>query len=118
MDFGVSRKCSSIVFVMKNLKYIYQRRENDKSVIQEYGEHIAKDSLEELVHAFNRQVKCGIVGVHRQALYLIALRKEFLLRIEQNPIIIDDGRIIDIQKEIEVLYDDDGICHIKGKDDI
>jgi hypothetical protein len=103
---------------MNNLKYIYQRRENDKSVIQEYGERFAKDSLEELVDAFNQQVKCGIVGVHRQALYLIALRKEFLLRLEQTPIVIDDHRIIDIGKEIEVIYDDDGICHINEKGDV
>ena len=101
-----------------SIKYIYQRRENDKSVIQEYGERLAKNSLEELVDAFNQQVKCGIVGVHRQALYLIALRKEFLIRVEQTPIVIDDHKIIDIKKEIEVLYDDDGICHIKEKDDI
>jgi hypothetical protein len=103
---------------MNNLKYIYQRRENDKSVILEYGERFAKDSLEELVDAFNRQVKCGIVGVHRQALYLIALRKEFLIRVEQTPIVIDHDRIIEIKKEIKLSYDDDGICYIKEKDDI
>ena len=103
---------------MKNLKYIYQRRENDKSLILEYGESLAKDSLEKLVDAFNRQVKCGIVGVHRQALYLIALRKEFLIRVEQTPIVIDHDRIIEIKKEIELSYDDDGICYIKEKDDI
>jgi hypothetical protein len=101
-----------------SIKYIYQNRENDKSVIQEYGELLAKDSLEELVDAFNRQVKCGIVGVHRQALYLIALRKEFLLRLEQTPILIDSQKIIDIKKKIAVLYDADGIYHIKEKDDI
>ena len=103
---------------MSNLKYIYQRCENDKSVIKEYCEHFAEKSLEELVDAFNQQVKCGIVGVHRQALYLIALRKEFLIRIEQTPIIVDDNKIIDIKNEIEVLYEADGICHIKEKDDI
>ena len=82
---------------------MYQNRENDKSVIQEYGERLAKDSLEELVDTFNRQVKCGIVGVHRQALYLIALRKEFLLRVEQTPIVIDDHKIIDLSEEIEIV---------------
>jgi hypothetical protein len=107
-----------MAIAMNNLKYIYQNRENDKSVIQEYGERLAKDSLEELVDTFNRQVKCGIAGVHRQALYLIALRKEFLLRLEQTPVVIDHNRIIEIKKEIELSYDDDGICHIKEKDDI
>jgi len=43
-------------------------------------------TLEELVNAYNKQVKCGIVGVHRQALYLIALRQEFSERLKKSPI--------------------------------
>ena len=40
----------------------------------------------ELVKAYNKEAKCGIVGVHRQALYLAALRQEFKERLKESPV--------------------------------
>ena len=38
------------------------------------------------VKAYNKEAKCGIVGVHRQALYLAALRQEFKERLKESPV--------------------------------
>ena len=43
-------------------------------------------SLQELVKAYNKEAKSGIVGVHRQALYLAALRQEFKERLKESPV--------------------------------
>ncbi len=74
------------------MKYVYQRAKHDEAIIREYKERLSKDSLDALVEKYNREARCGIGGVHRQALYLIALRKEFLERLEQSPIAIEDHR--------------------------
>lgn len=43
-------------------------------------------TLEELVQAYNKEAKCGIVGVHMQALYLVALKEEFWERLQESPV--------------------------------
>jgi len=45
--------------------------------IANYKARFENESLHELVDTDNGQVKCGITGVHQQALYLLALRQEF-----------------------------------------
>ena len=85
------------------MKYVYQRAKHDEAIIREYKERLSKDSLDALVEKYNREARCGIGGVHRQALYLIALRKEFLERLEQSPIAIEDRKIIDLSAEIDIV---------------
>ena len=68
------------------MEYIYMHREADKSVIADYKKEFEIKSLEALVASYNSQVKCGIVGVHQQALYLIALRQEFRERLKESPV--------------------------------
>ncbi len=97
------------------MKYVYAARKNDQKAIGEYSEQLTEFTFEELVERYNREARCGIVGVHRQALYLIALRKEFLLRLEQSPIVIEDRCVIDLTTEIDIVYDEDGICHLRPK---
>ena len=43
-------------------------------------------SLKELVEAYNKEAKSGIVGVRRQALYLVALNQEFKERLKESPV--------------------------------
>ena len=68
------------------MEHIYIGREKDKSVIAEYKKIFEAKTLEEIVVTYNGQVKCGITGVHRQALYLIALRQEFKERLKESPV--------------------------------
>ena len=68
------------------MEYIYIDKEDDKSIIADYKKRFETKSLEELVKIYNKEAKSGIVGVHRQALYLIALRQEFRERLKESPI--------------------------------
>jgi hypothetical protein len=88
------------------LKYVYGKHDGDKNVIDEYRSILKKNTIDELVDKFNKQARCGIVGVHRQALFLYALRMEFLERLEQSPITIENERILDLSGEIELIDDE------------
>ena len=68
------------------MEHIYTRREDDKTEIAYYKKEFEATTLEELLASYNSQVKCGIVGVHQQALYLIALRQEFKERLKESPV--------------------------------
>ncbi len=68
------------------MEHIYIAREQDKNSIEAYKTGFEAETLETLVASYNRQVKCGIVGVHQQALYLIALRQEFRERLQESPV--------------------------------
>lgn len=68
------------------MKQIYIGRKGDAAVIADYKKSFEAKSLEELADDYNRQVKCGIVGVHQQALYLIAMRLEFRERLKDSPV--------------------------------
>ena len=82
------------------MKHIYIRREGDRdSIIKNYS-HYSKLNNSELIQAYNKQVKCGIVGAHAQALDIIALRKAFLERFNKSPVTIEDEIIIGLSGKI------------------
>ena len=68
------------------MEHIYIAREQDQNSIADYKKSFEAKTLEALVVSYNSQVKCGIVGVHQQALYLIALRQEFRERLKESPV--------------------------------
>jgi hypothetical protein len=68
------------------MEYINIKRQGDEEVVAHYKASFEKESLKELVEDYNKQARLGIVGVHQQALYLIALRKEFLERLKDSPV--------------------------------
>ena len=68
------------------MEYIYIRRDNDEKTITDYKRNFETKTMDEIVDAYNKQVKCGIVGVHQQALYLIALKNEFKERLKESPV--------------------------------
>jgi len=84
------------------MEYINIPRQGDQAVILEYKKIFEKESLEELVESYNRQVKCGITGVHRQALYLLALRLEFKERLKESPVYLLEY-VLGLVGEIEVV---------------
>ena len=84
------------------MEYIYVGREDDKNIIVDYKKIFEAETLEELVGSYNSQVKCGIVGVHQQALYLIALRQEFKERLKESPVYLLDY-VLGLVGEIEVV---------------
>ena len=68
------------------MEYILINREGDAKFIADYKKSFKTYTLKELVKAYNKEAKCGIVGVHRQALYLSALRQEFKERLKESPV--------------------------------
>ncbi|MCA0154464.1 hypothetical protein [Winogradskyella vincentii] len=83
------------------MEYIYIARQKDQEVIKTDIERFKELPLNELVDLYNRQVKCGITGVHRQALYLLALRIEFKRRLAESPVYLMDY-VLGFVGEIEV----------------
>ena len=55
---------------------------------------LENDSLEELVEQYNRQTKCGIVGVKAQGIFLVALHHALIERIGQSPITLEDKCVV------------------------
>ncbi len=68
------------------MEYIYIGKDDDKNIIAEYKKTLEAETLKKLVESYNDQVKCGMTGVHCQALYLIALRQEFKERLAESPV--------------------------------
>ena len=68
------------------MEYVYIGREKDNKIIADYKKGFEAETLEELVASYNKQVRCGMVGVHQQALYLMALRLEFKERLKESPV--------------------------------
>jgi hypothetical protein len=86
--------------------------------LKHYKEHFATFSLEQLVEAFNREVRVGLTGVREQGIYIIALaetlheRTDFAQQYERgHPVIrmrelaIKDGKVMEVEgKGRGVLY--------------
>ncbi len=68
------------------MEYIYIKSEHNQAHIDRFKKKLEAMTLEELVQAYNKEAKSGIVGVHMQALYLIALRQEFKERLTESPV--------------------------------
>jgi hypothetical protein len=68
------------------MEFIYIRREGDIEILQEKIKVFQSYTDEELTEAYNQQAKCGITGVHSQALYLMSLGHVFLKRFGKSPI--------------------------------
>lgn len=109
------------------MNYILILREGDIGIIRDYAENFQSRSNEELVDLYNQEVKVGITGVHRQALYLCGLGHVFHKRFGESPINLDENvlsigdvvRLVDGQlkpgisitceKEADINQDDDQV---------
>jgi hypothetical protein len=68
------------------MEHLYINRTGDNAIIADYKTFLEAKTIDELVASYNKQVKCGVVGVRRQALYLIALKQEFKERLKESPV--------------------------------
>jgi len=84
------------------MEYVYIERGNDINIIVDHKKLFESKALTELVNAYNKQVKCGIVGVRQQGLYLIALKQEFKARLKESPIYFLE-HILGLVGPIEVI---------------
>ena len=77
------------------MKHVFIPREGDKERFAVRVRQFREFSDRVLIEAYHRQVRCGITGVHAQAVYLLALRKVMGERFGNSPITLEDGCIID-----------------------
>ena len=84
------------------MEYIYLSNINDQEHIANYKKSFEAKTLKELVATYNKEAKCGIVGVRHQALYLIALRQEFRERLTESPVYLLE-HVLGILGPIEVV---------------
>ena len=84
------------------MEYIFVKRQSDQNTIADYKTIFKKESLEEIVEIYNSQVRCGITGVHQQALYLIALKQEFKERMNESPIYLIEY-VLGLVGKIEIV---------------
>ena len=84
------------------MEHYYLKRKDDADSIADYKKRFEAETIEELVASYNKQVKCGITGVHQQALYLIALRQEFKERLKESPVYLLE-HVLGLVGPIEVV---------------
>lgn len=84
------------------MEYINIKRPGDTEQIRKYKISLEEYTLEALIEDYNKQARLGIVGVHEQALYLIAMKQEFEERLIHSPIYLQD-HILGMKGEIEIV---------------
>lgn len=86
------------------MKYVFISRRGDKEQFQSFFKFLKNLKDEELIKHYNREAGMGIVGVHAQAIKLLALRRVFMERFGKTPVIIEDEVGIVLSGEIEPEY--------------
>ena len=85
------------------MEYLFIVTKDDIQPIQEYLEILKDKSNTELVAAYNREAKIGIVGVRQQIRYLLALRYELQKRFGESPVYFIDNCVVEIKGIIELV---------------
>ena len=81
------------------LRQIYTSRDSDKEIILDYIQYFRKMTDSELLEESEKKKKLGIVGVHRQALNLIAFNIVMKERFGDSPLVIENNCIIGFKEE-------------------
>jgi hypothetical protein len=84
------------------MEYIYIRIEGDMQTLTEHVKEFGACSNEDLILSYNKQARCGITGVHSQALYLISMGHVFLKRFGKSPISLEEN-VLDIKGQIKLV---------------
>ena len=84
------------------MEYILIQRPDFKEIFLTQIKKLEILPSEKLIELYNRQVEVGIVGVYRQAVYLAALRKQFIDRFNQSPIELKKDILLTLTNKIKV----------------
>jgi len=80
--------------------HIYIYREGDREIVAKSLEFNMNKSNTEIIEAYNDACSLGFVGVHRQALSVIALNMTFYKRFGKSPIKVTDNTLIEFTGNI------------------
>lgn len=84
------------------MEYLYISRQGDKEAFVGLKNSLNKLSDSELKERYNKQVDIGLVGVHQQALYVIALHFCMLDRLGFSPVEVIGGNLIRLGQKLPV----------------
>lgn len=68
---------------------LFFSKKGDQETIQEVLNRFRFYNDQELVDTYNREARMGIIGIHQQQLYLIALSEVIRERFNHNPIFFE-----------------------------
>ena len=85
------------------MEYLFIATKDDIQRIKEYIENLKDKSNTELVVAYNRQAKMGIIASPEQIRYLLALRYEFRKRFGESPVYVVNNRFVGMTGIIELV---------------
>ena len=83
---------------------MYIRREGDMPRLTEIAKGFESSNNESLISDYNRQSRCGITGVHSQALYLMATGHIFFKRFGESPIYMENN-LLRIRGQVKLSGD-------------
>ena len=91
------------------MEYLLIQKEGFKELYLNEIKKLEGSSSSELIEQYNKQVEIGIVGVYRQAVFLVALRKVFKDRFNQSPVLVKDNLLVSLtarvkQKDSSLYY--------------
>jgi hypothetical protein len=86
------------------MEYIYIRREGDMPTITEKAKEFEASNNNSLISDYNKQSRCGITGVHAQALYLMSMGHVFLKRFGKSPIYMENN-VLGMRGQIKLSGD-------------
>jgi len=87
------------------MEYMLLIREGFWEEVQKNMLAIGKFTDEELVQAYNRNVKIGIVAAYAQAVYLVSMRYVFLERFKKSSVLINDKIILKLSGMVKLEND-------------
>lgn len=85
------------------LKYVMIPRPGDRESALENVARLSTLSQEELLSKYNRQVEIGIVGVHAQAVMLLALRHIMLKVFGDSPVKFEENVLISLSGKARIV---------------
>ena len=84
------------------MEYLFISNRYDVQPIKDYLEILKDKSNTELVEAYNKQAKIGIVGARQQIRHLLAMRYEFIKRFGESPVYVSDQYVVGMVGPIEL----------------
>ena len=94
------------------LEYMFIQREGDLEKVKTNVSEFLKYSKSELVDRYNSMVKIGIVGVHEQAIIIVALNIVFKQVFSKSPIQIDENVLVRLTGKIKLVDNQWQYCSI------
>ncbi len=80
--------------------HVYIQRAGDQEIIAESVSSLSSDSSSALIKSYNEAQTKGFFGVHRQALFIIALHLTFMKRFGKSPFKVTDNTLIEFTQAI------------------